>query len=231
MCFMRRVGVSLSLAETSSWMVSTLIACLVTILCCALLRIAVNVVGGGVVCPLGNLLLTPCVSSFHPTFVAPLHSGQMPVVGVMPGTRLIAGTAPGVSFRVTRQCRWGVSFSACFAMGFHDCIIGGAFVMSGMVRMGVSSITLSCCILTICSCSITSCSVSIAGGSTICLILFWSIFMRRCPIGILFAVAVSSASSSVRARKCWSGVKLGNWQSCGKSSVDPDMGYSLVSGM
>ncbi len=228
---MRHVSVNLSLAETSSWMVSTLIACLVTILCCALLRIAVNVVGGGVVCPLGNLLLTPCVSSFHPTFVAPLHSGQMRVVGAMPGTCLIAGTMPGVLFRITCQCRRGVSFSARFAMGFHDCIIGGAFVMRGMVRMGVVSLTLCCCILTFCSCSVTSCSVSIDGGSTICLILFWRILMMRRPLGVLFAVAVSSASSSVRALTFWSGVKLGNWQCCGKSSVDPDMQYPLVSGM
>jgi hypothetical protein len=118
MCFMRHVGVNLLLAKTSSWMMSTLIACLVTILCHAPLGIAVNVVGGGVICPLGNLLLTPCFSSFHPTFVAPLHSGQMRVVSAMPGTRLIAGTAPRVLFHVTCQCRRGASFSAHFAVGF-----------------------------------------------------------------------------------------------------------------
>ncbi len=142
MCFMRHVGVNLLLVETSSWMVSTLIACLVTILCCAPLGIAVNVVGGGVVCRLGNLLLTPCISSFHPTFVASIHSGQMRVVGAVPGTHLIAWTTPRVLFHITRQCRQGVSFSVRFAVGFCDCIIGGAFVMRGMVRMGVSSITL-----------------------------------------------------------------------------------------
>ncbi len=105
MCFMRHVGVNLLLAKTSSWMVSTLIACLVTILCRAPLGIAGNVVGGGVVCPLSNLLLSLCVSSFHPTFVAPLHSGQMRVVGAMPGTHLIPGTTPGVLFCVTCRCR------------------------------------------------------------------------------------------------------------------------------
>jgi hypothetical protein len=230
MCFMKHVGVNLLLAKTSSWIVSMLIACLVTILCCALLGLAMNVVGKGVVCPLGDLLLTHCVFSFHPTFVAPLHSGQMRVVGAMPGTCLIAGTTPGVLFRVTCQCRWGVIFSARFAVGFRDCIIGGAFVMRDMVRMGVLSITLCCCILTLCSCSVISCPVSRAGGSTICLILFWRILMRRRPLGILFAVAVSLASSSVRAQKCWSGVKLGNWQCCEKSSVDPDMRYALVLG-
>jgi hypothetical protein len=184
MCFMRHISVNLSLAKSSSWMVSMLIACLVTILCHALLGIAVNVVGGGVVCPLGDLLLTLCISSFHPTFVASLHSGQMRVVGAMPATRVIAGTVPGVLFRVTPRCRRGVSFSTRFAVGFCDCIIGGGFVMHGMVRMGVFSITLCCCILTLCSCSVTSCSVSIAGGSIICLILFWRILMRRRPLGI-----------------------------------------------
>ncbi len=114
-----------------------LIACLVTILCCALLGIVVNVVGGGIACPLGNLLLTHCVSSLHPTFVAPLHSRQMHVVGAMMGTCAIAGTAPGVLFRITCRWRWGMSFSARFAVGFFDCIIGGAFMMHDMVRMVV----------------------------------------------------------------------------------------------
>ncbi len=207
------------------------VACLVTILCRAPLGISVNVVGGGIACPLGDLLLTHCVSSLHPTFISPLHSGQMHVIGAMMGTHAIAGTAPGVLFRFTLQCRQGVSFSARFVGGFRDCIIGGAFVMRGMGRMGVLTITLCCCILTLCSCSVASCSVIRAGGSTICLILFWSIFMRRHPVGVLSAVAVSLASSSVRAQKCWSGVKVGNWQCCGKSSVDPDMQYALISGM
>jgi hypothetical protein len=35
-----------------------------------------------------------------------------------------------------------MSFSTRFAVGFRDCIIGGAFMMRGMVRMGVLSITL-----------------------------------------------------------------------------------------
>jgi hypothetical protein len=133
---MRHLGVNLLFTTTSSWMVSTLIACLVTILCGALLGIAMNVVGGGITCPLSNLLLTHCVSSLQPKFVAPLHSGQMRVVGAMKGTRAIAGTVPGVLFRVTCRCRRGMTFSARFAVGFCDCIIGGAFVMHGMVRMG-----------------------------------------------------------------------------------------------
>ncbi len=60
-CFMRHHGVNLLLASASSWMVSTFIACLVTILCRASLGIGMNVVGEGIACTLCDLLLTPCV--------------------------------------------------------------------------------------------------------------------------------------------------------------------------
>jgi hypothetical protein len=230
-CYMRHSRVNLSLASASSWMVSTFIACLVTILCHALLGIGVNVVGGGLTCTLGDLLLTPCLSSCQPTFVGPFHSGQMCVFGPMIWTRWIAGTASGVLFRILRQCKRGVFFNARFAVGFHSFIIGGAFMMHGTKRMGVVSITLCCCILTLCSCSLASCSVITAIGSPICLILLWRSLMRRLPVGILFAVAVSLASSSLSVRKCWSGVKFGNWQCCRSNSINPDMQYALVSGM
>ncbi len=55
--------------------------------------------------------------------------------------------------------------------------------------------------------------------------------MRRLPVGVLFAMAVSLASLSVSVRKCWLEVKFGDWQYCGNDSVDPDMQYALVSGM
>jgi hypothetical protein len=58
----------------------------------------------------------------------------------------------------------GVFFNARFAVEFCNLIIGGAFVMGGVVRMGVLSITLYCCILTLCSCSLASCSVITAVG-------------------------------------------------------------------
>ena len=53
--------------------------------------------------------------------------------------RVIIGNAPGVLFLVTRRCIRGFSFSLCFAVGFRDCIIGGASVMRGMVSIGVLS--------------------------------------------------------------------------------------------
>ena len=68
--------------------------------------------------------------------------------------RLIAGTAPGVLFLVSRRCNRGVCFSTLLAVGFRAFMIGGAFVMRGMVRMGVSSITLCLRILTLCSSAI-----------------------------------------------------------------------------
>jgi hypothetical protein len=78
---------------------------------------------------------------------------QLRVFGSMMLTRWIAGTVPGVLFLVCRQCKWGVFFNTRLAVGFLAFIIGGAFVMRGTVRMGVSSITLCCCNLTLCSCS------------------------------------------------------------------------------
>ncbi len=68
-------------------------------------------------------------------------------------TRWIAGTAPEVLFLVCRRCKHGMFFNTCLAIGFRAFIIGGAFEMRGMVRMGVSSITNCCCSLTLCSCS------------------------------------------------------------------------------
>ncbi len=229
-CFMRHHGVILSFASASSWMVSMFIACLVTILCWAPLGIGMNVVGEGIACILYDLRLTPCVLSCCSTRFFPT-AGQLRLFGTMILTHWIARTAPGELFLVFCQCKWGVFFNTRFAMGFWDFIIGGASMMRGMVRMGVSSITLCCCILTLCSHSSASCSVIPGVGSTICLILLWRSLMRRLPVSVLVAVAISLASSSVSARKCWSEVKFGNWRCCGNNSVDPDIQYALVSGM
>ncbi len=154
-------------------------------------------------------MLVLLLISFSPLASFPANP-HLRVYGPMIWTHWIARTPPGVLFLVLRQCRWGVFFNARFAVGFCNFIIGGAFVMRGMVRMGVSSITLYCCILTLCSCSLASCSIMTAIGSTLCLILLWRSLMRPLPMGVLFAVSVSLASSSVSAQKCWSGVKFGS---------------------
>jgi hypothetical protein len=57
------------------------------------------------------------------------------------GTGLIttgSGTMPGVLLRVVRLCSLLVVFNTCFAVGFQVSMIRGAFVMRGIVRMGVS---------------------------------------------------------------------------------------------
>ena len=85
--------------------------------------------------------------------------GDTRSAGVRVGGLIIFGRAPGVLFRFTHWCKRGVSLRVRFAVGFHACQIGGAFVLcdtSGMVMMGVLSITLCCCIcillsLTLCS--------------------------------------------------------------------------------
>ena len=70
---------------------------------------------------------------------------------------VITGTAPGVLFCVCRLCVRGVFLSCRFAVGFLDCIMGGASVILGIVTIGVSLITLCCrscsAILTLCSSS------------------------------------------------------------------------------
>jgi hypothetical protein len=48
----------------------------------------------------------------------------------------------GVLLHVVRLCSLLVVFNTRFAVGFQVSMIGGASVMQGIVRMGVSSITL-----------------------------------------------------------------------------------------
>ncbi len=93
------------------------------------------------------------------------------------------------------------------------CMIGGAWVMRGMVMMGVSSTTLCSSSLTLGSSSLTLCSVRSfdveAGGVRIHLILVCRTLMSALPLAVVPALVVTSANSSVSARKCWCGVRLG----------------------
>ena len=113
-------------------------------------------------------------------------------------------------------------------------MIGGASVMRGMVMMGVLSITLCSSSLTLCSSSLTLCYVRgvavEAGGARMDLIFVCSFFMSSLPLCVVPALVVTSANSSVSALKCWCGVRLGTWQYCGNSSVDPAILYALVLG-
>ncbi len=151
-CFMRHRGVNLVLAFASSWMVSTFIACLDTILCRTPCGMGMYGVGVVISCILCERSLTLCVLSCRSTLFCPT-TGRLRVFGLMMLTHWIAGTAPGVLFLVCYRCKWGVFFNTLLAVGFRAFIIGGAFVMHDTVRMGVSSITICCCNLTLCSCS------------------------------------------------------------------------------
>ncbi len=143
-CLISRRGVNVSDALACSLIVSTFIACLVTMRCRAPLGTGVNVDLGAAARVLGDVRFTRVSIPCLPTVVS--------LVVMSPAmSRVIAGTAPGVLFRVFRRCNRGVCFSLLFAVGFRAFMIGGAFVMRGMVRMGVSSITLCSCILTLCS--------------------------------------------------------------------------------
>ena len=114
-------------------------------------------------------------------------------------------------------------------MGFRDCIMGGASVILGIVMIGESSITL--CFRS-CSANLTLCSSSfVVAGSNILTIFSWSFLMHARPCGVVAAIVVSSASSSVKARRCCILVRFGSWQCCGYTSVDPEILYARVSGM
>ncbi len=135
--------------------------------------------------------------------------------------RVIRGTAPGVLFRVTRQCNLGVAWWAHLAVRFWDCIIQGALVMHGMVGIGVLLITLCCSLFIICS--FTLCSSKILGGFKTFVMLWWRSLMSCCPFRVALAIAVESAHLFVSARKCWCWVRLGNWQCWGNNLVEPDI--------
>jgi hypothetical protein len=125
-------GVNAALLATFSCIVITFIACCVTILCRAKLGIGWNVAIGSAT------VATVVDATIAERIRGDLRSPCAAVV-VSFARRVIIGTPPGVLFLVTRRCIRGVSFSLRFAVGFRDCIIGGASVIRGMVSIGVLS--------------------------------------------------------------------------------------------
>ncbi len=104
----------------------------------------------------------------------------------------------------------GVVFKALFAVGLRACMMGGALVILGMVRIGVSLITLCCFSLTLCCSLVTLCSargVAVdAGGLRMVVRLDFNNFNNRRPLVVEAATAVVSRSSSVRAHTISVGV-------------------------
>ena len=113
-------------------------------------------------------------------------------------------------------------------------MIGGALVMQGIVMLGVSLITLCYSSLTLCSSSLTLCcarGVAVeAGGVRMDLIFVCRTLMSALPLAVVPAPVATSANSSVSAHKCLCVLRLGTWQCCGNSSVDPELLYALVLG-
>ncbi len=106
-------------------------------------------------------------------------------------TLLIKGTPPGVLFWVNLRWSHGVFFGTLYNVGFHACIIGGASMILGTVRMGVSSITL-------CSSSLTLYSAwgvfVKAGGWRISSIFDWSSLMSLLLLSVALVIAVDLAN-------------------------------------
>ncbi len=132
------------------------------------------------------------------------------------------GVMPGVLLRVTRLCRRGVLANVRFAVGFRDCIIGGASDIRVMGIMGYVSITL-CSSSLWAPVTVTLCGVARGGGCNKVSIRWERSVSNRLPFWVWLARSVSAVSSSVNARKCWCGVSVGSWQCCGKSSAEPEM--------
>ena len=130
----REWGVNALLLATCSCIVITLSACRVTILCLALLGIGQYVALGGVLTVGGCEAIAGWIRF-------DLRSPCSLLVVSM-AFLVISGRPPGVLFLVTRRCTRGLSYSLRFAVGLRDCIIAGAFVMRGMVSIGVLSNTL-----------------------------------------------------------------------------------------
>ena len=139
-----------------SRIVSTFIACCDTSLCWARVGICLTVTGGALavacarVCHLERARTSCNCWSF--LLGVPMSMCGMGLI------RGILGTPPGVFALVWCRCMRGVFFKALFAVGLRACMMGGALVIHGMVRIGVSSITLCCSSLTLCCSSVTLCS-------------------------------------------------------------------------
>jgi hypothetical protein len=107
----------------------------------------------------------------------------------------MAGSFPGVLFRVTLAWILGVDISARLEVGFRVRIIGGASVMRGTVMMGVLSITLCSSALTLCSSSLTlcfACGVATdAWGVRMCLIFTCNFLMSALPFAVVPALVVT----------------------------------------
>ncbi len=149
--FMRHLGVYVVLAVASSWTTRTFITCLVTTLWRAPRGTGMYGVCGVISFIRCDRRCTPCLLSCLSTLFCPTTK-QCGLFWSITSMRCIAGTVPGVLFLVCCQCKRGMLFNTRLAVGFRAFIIGGAFEMRGIVRMGASSNSNCSSSLTLCSC-------------------------------------------------------------------------------
>ena len=126
---------------------------------------------------------------------------------VTSGDRVMIGTAPGVLLRVIRLCTRGVFLIIRFAVGFRDCIIGGASVSFLPMSIG-DFITL--CLSSGVAVIITLCCGDVGDACNSLTMSLCRSLMMRCPWGVALAAAVASVNSSVSALKCCVGDRLGS---------------------
>ena len=112
-----------------------------------------------------------------------------------------------------------------FAVGSRVCMIAGASEICGIVQMCASSpggLSITSSLATLCSSSF--------GGARMALIALARLLMSRRPLVVPAAISVAVCNSSVSALRCAFRLRLGTWQCCGKSSADPEIWYTCVSG-
>jgi hypothetical protein len=120
-------------------MVSMLMACCVTICCCAPVGMAIRVARGpqwGWMCD-GVAIRLLCW-------------GALTLIGVKGLITLVAGSTPGMLLCVICQGSLRVDLCMHFAVGFRVSIMGGALVSPGTVSKGELSITLCCALCSFC---------------------------------------------------------------------------------
>ena len=147
----------IALNKACSFKVSIFIACHVIFCCRAVLGMAVRIDVGwrsgwirvGVAPPCrvrGAGCATNGIEQLnHPSGSRGIRWRDRAIGAFIGGTGLIttgSGTMSGVLLHVMHLCSLLVVFNTLFAVGFQVSMIGGAFVMRGIVRMGASSIIL-----------------------------------------------------------------------------------------
>ena len=186
-------------ALSASWLIRFGLALLVRACLSGVIVAGCAVVG--TLCTLGERLMSP---------VGGVRSG------IARGAVLvILGTSPGVLLRVVRRGDLFVMRRFRLAVGSRAFMIAGAW--DTLVTNGAAG---GCVVARLTLCSGRGGGVDPSINAVRCR---RSVDSKVFPFGVAITVLAVVCSSSVSARKCSFGVRLGTWQCWGNSSAEPDM--------